>query len=148
MSLSPQALAEAYREAWYRVDLPEGAEEIRVGLPVPPRLSAWIAARRKHGAALVTACNPHGRRASDADNAAAQARLRALIAARGWPALPGEGGSDRGDWPAEPSFLVALDSRAQAERLGRAFRQNAILWLPRRGRTELVWLAGPQAGCQ
>lgn len=140
LSAGTDALRVAYETAWYRVELTEGAEPLRVGEPVPPRVAAWIASGRKPGAAFVTACNPHGRLAAEAENAEAIGRLRALVAARGWPAVPGAGGSERGDWPAEPSLLVALDSRAQAERLGRAFRQNAILWLPVAGAVELVWL--------
>lgn len=140
MSAGIDALRVAYETAWYRVELTDGEEMLRVGEPVPPRVAAWLAQRGKRGAAFVTAYNPHGRLASHAENAEAMGRLRTLVAARGWPALPGAGGSERGDWPAEPSLLVALDSRTQAERLGRAFRQNAILWLPVAGVVELVWL--------
>lgn len=141
-------LVSAYEAAWYRVDLCGGTERIRVGHPVPARLADWVRAHRKPGAAFVTACNPLGRQASATENAEAMARLAALISARGWPALPGAGGDERGVWPEEPSMLVALDSQAQAERIGRAFRQNAILWLPAAGTVSLVWLAEPQAGCQ
>lgn len=148
MSVGGGAQRAAYEAAWYRIELADGAETLRVGQVVPPRVAAWIASRHKPGAAFVTACNPSGRLVPEEENAEAMARLRALIAARGWPALSGAGGSDRGDWPAEPSLLVALDSMPQAERLGRAFRQNAILWLPRGGRVGLVWLDRSQAGCQ
>ncbi len=148
MSAVVEALRLAYETAWYSVALADGVEVLRVGQAVPPRVAAWIVAQGKPGAGFVTACNPHGRLASDKENAEAMARLRALVACRSWPALPGAGGSDRDDWPAEPSLLVALDSVTQAERLGRSFRQNAILWLPLTGTVELVWLARSQAGCQ
>ncbi len=148
MSAAAETLRSAYETAWYRVELGDGSQALRVGKPVPPRVAAWIASQGKPGAGLITACNPYGKLASTRENAEAMARLRALIAARGWPALPGAGGSDREDWPAEPSLLIALDSLRQAQRIGRAFRQNAILWLPQGGMVELVWLKSSQAGCQ
>ena len=148
MSAVVEALRSAYETAWYSVTLADGVEVLRVGDAVPMRVAAWIASQNASGATLITACNPFSRLASEAENAEAMARLRALVASRGWPALPGAGGSDRDDWPAEPSLLVALDSLRQAQRIGRAFRQNAVLWLPRKGKVELIWLRGSQAGCQ
>lgn len=135
----PAALIAAYRAAWYRVELPEGAETLRIGAPAP-RTQAWLRARGCAGAAFVTACNPHGQRQDEAANAAATARLRAHIEARGWPFLVGAGGDDAGGWAPEPSLLVALDGVARAAELGRMFEQNAVVWLPAEGPARLVLL--------
>lgn len=133
------ALIAAYRAAWYRVELPEGAETLRIGAPAP-RTQAWLGARGCAGAAFVTACNPRGQRQDEAANAAAMARLRAHIEAQGWPFLAGAGGDDAGGWAPEPSFLVALDGVARAAELGRMFEQNAVVWVPAEGPAQLVLL--------
>lgn len=133
----PAALVAAYRAAWYRVELADGAETFRIGAPAP-RTQAWLHARGRAGAVLVTACNPRGERLGEAANRAAMARLRAVVAARPWPFLAGAGGDDAGAWPPEPSLLVACDSVAEAAALGRMFDQNAVVWLPAEGPAQLV----------
>lgn len=125
----PAPLIAAYRAAWYRIALPDGDEIVRIGAPAP-RTQAWLRGHGAAGAAFVTACNPHGQRRDDDANAAALARLRAHVRARGWTFLEGAGGDDAGAWTPEPSLAVALDSMADAAALGRAFSQNAVVWIP------------------
>jgi hypothetical protein len=135
----PAALIAAYRAAWYRVELPDGAETLRIGAPAP-RTQAWLRAQGRAGAVFVTACNPRGERRDDAANRAAMACLRAVVAARPWPFLAGAGGDDAGRWAPEPSLLVARDSVEDAAALGRMFDQNAVVWLPAEGPAQLVLL--------
>lgn len=136
----PASLIAAYRAAWYRVALPDGQETIRVGAPAP-RTQAWLRGLRAAGAAFVTACNPRGERQDDDANAAAMARLRAHVAAQGWSSREGAGGDDSGAWAREPSLLVILDTPAQAAALGRAFDQNAVVWIPAGGPARLLLLS-------
>lgn len=139
-STLPAALIAAYRAAWYRIAHPDGPETIRIGAPAP-RTQAWLRAIGCAGAAFVTACNPRGESQPDEANAAAMARLRAHVAARGWPCREGAGGDDAGAWTPEPSLLVALDAPVQAAALGRAFAQNAVVWIPAEGPARLVLLS-------
>lgn len=86
--------------------------------------------------AIVTPCNPKGRRRTRAGNArrlaAAQRRLGAL-GLRWWP---GDGGSP--DWThVEPGFAIATD-RATAQRLARDWKQSAFWWVE----GTRVWLCG------
>ncbi|MFQ3623159.1 MAG: DUF3293 domain-containing protein [Acetobacteraceae bacterium] len=140
MSAVPADLIALYEAALYRVELPGGRETLRLGAPIPPRLRDWIAALPGDGAAYLTACNPLGERQDGAMNDAAMARLRALVEARGWPWLEGEGVDPQALWPAEPSLLIGLESEIQARRLGRAFHQNALVWIDKAGGARLVLL--------
>jgi hypothetical protein len=140
----PASLIAAYRAAWYRIALPDGQETVRIGAPAP-RTQAWLRSLGAAGAAFVTACNPRGQCQDDAANAAAMARLRTHVAARGWTFLEGAGGDDAGAWAPEPSLAVALDSPAEAVALGRAFDQNAVVWIPAEGSAVLLITRGETA---
>lgn len=67
-------------------------------------------------------------------------RLERRLRRSGLRAAPAEGGDEGGEWQPEPSLLVPLADARAAAALGRAFRQNAVLWVPRRGRVRLLLL--------
>jgi len=77
---------------------------------------------------------------SRAINARAQARLLAAARRAGWPTLKGRAQPQDSSWEAEESLLILGLRRAQAARLGRQFQQNAIVYLARHQRPELVFL--------
>lgn len=135
----PAALLEAYRNAEYVV-FGEPPLVLRIG-ERNPRLDSMLEAARKASAAFLTACNAHGERRSDTDNQAAQVRLERALEEKPYGCYPGEGRDPAGSWPAEPSLLVVGIPRAEAEALGRAFGQNAIVFAERGAAPELVVLA-------
>jgi hypothetical protein len=135
----PDALIEAYRTAEYVV-FAESPFVLRIGSP-SPRLDAMLGEQGLQGAAFITACNPRGERRSDAHNAPAMAALMAALKRRRYACIAGEGRDPEGRWPAEPSVLVLGVSREEAESLGRAFGQNAIVYAVRASVPELVLLA-------
>jgi hypothetical protein len=117
---------QAYLETDYRV-LDPAPCVLRVGV----RSEALDAVHRAHGAsgsALLTAFNPFGARVTDAENEAAQGALRAGLTRRGLGVLDAVGVHPSNGWPPEPSFLVLGLTRDEAEALGRALSQDAILW--------------------
>ena len=77
--------------------------------------------------AYITALNPRSEPRTQAENEAAQARLEAELAAGGYSFLRGVGVDPSGQWPGEPSVLVLGISGGDAQRLGRAYGQNAIV---------------------
>jgi hypothetical protein len=89
---------------------------------------------------FVTACAPLGRRRKHGAEQRAHRGLLRLLARSRRRHLEGEGGDDIGAWPAEPSVLVALADPRAAAAWGHAFRQNAVLWVPRRGSVRLLIL--------
>lgn len=137
MALAADVL-DAYRNAEYVV-FGEPPLVLRVGEP-NRRLDSMLEAANRATAAFVTACNARGERRSETDNQAAQVRLEGALEEKPYGCYPGEGRDPAGAWPAEPSFLVVGIPREEAEALGRAFRQNAILFAERGGAPQLVVL--------
>lgn len=132
MLLSPQLIA-AYEQADYVV---HGRFVLKVGR----RSAALDALMEEHGAtraAFVTAVNPRGEKLGDEENRTA---LAALEASLGYPFYRGEGRDPEHHWPAEPSLLVVGIARGEAEALGRAFRQNAIVYAEKGAAPQLVML--------
>jgi hypothetical protein len=127
-------LARAFQATAYQV----GSIAIRPGRRCP----GAVALLRRMGAregAFVTACNPMARRQAPGWNAVAQRRLRE--AAGRWPMLPALSQPLRAlhaGW-AEDQWFVAAPPRCVA-RLGRRFRQRAILAVGRDGVARLIWI--------
>ena len=77
---------------------------------------------------FVTACNPYSQSWSPACNSARHQGLLASLAKHGYPYIAGYGRHPAGNWPAERSVLVLGLSLNQAELLGSALHQNAVVW--------------------
>jgi hypothetical protein len=134
-------LHDAYLATDYEVTTPEGIVTLRAdGPPVgDPRAMAVIAGRR---ITVVTAWNPRSVAQSPDVNAAANARLRADLQARGWTfwdavgrSRPVSGGGD----PAtvawfEDSFAVVDVDPDQVRQLAHTYGQIAVcVWDGERG---------------
>jgi len=121
----------------YGVTLPGGESvDVRVGARAPAvdealaaLSSSSSAPSRARAWALVTAFNPWAQPASAADNADADAKLAAWIAARGLPSLRSTGGRG-GDaaWPPEPGYVIAGLDLIDAHALARACAQAAFVY--------------------
>ncbi len=118
---------EAYWNTDYHV-LATPPMTLSVGVP-NPAFDALLKQRKAGCAAMITAFNPHSCRASDADNAAAQRRLKRVLDEAGYAMLDAEGIGRSGGWPAEPKFLIFDIPLEAAKRLARQFRQNAFVWV-------------------
>ena len=141
MPLSPDLIAR-YENADYVVfGATSGAPELvlRIGEP-SARLDKLLAAEGATTAAYITAANPRGEQKTEAENAAAVITLHELVVAAGYPRHPGEGRDPEGRWPPEPSLLIVGIYRANAQKLGRLFEQNAIVFVQKGGAPELVVL--------
>lgn len=137
MALRPELLA-AYRAAAYVVcATPETV--LRVG-EKSAELDALLEAEGATGAVFITAANPGSVVKTSRQNLMATAALVESQNALGRACYQGEGRDPTGTWPAEPSVLVVGIPRAEAEALGRAFGQNAIVWFDKGGAGELVVL--------
>ena len=120
------ATLHAYTQTHYRV-LAEQPFALRIGRH-SARLQSLHAAHHTDCSAFVTACNPYSQPWSMARNSAAHQALRTRLAQHGWTCLPGYGRHPAGRWPAERSLLVPGLGLAQAQALGTALRQNALVW--------------------
>lgn len=138
MPLAPELLA-AYEKTDYVV-FGEPELVLRIGEPNQD-LDELLAAEGASTAAFITAANPGGRARSHWQNEIANAALVRSQTEAGFRCFEGEGRAPDGSW-AEASVLVVGIPRADAEIVGRAFGQNAIVFLERGRPAELVLLAG------
>lgn len=138
MPLGPDLII-AYLGAEYAV-FGEPELVFRIGEPSAD-LDALLEAEGAETACYVTAANPHGRRAANAENVLATTALLESQRQAGYPCFAGEGRDPQGEWPSEPSVLVVGISRAEGQVLGRSYEQNAIVFVRKGGAPELVVLA-------
>ena len=89
--------------------------------------------------AFMTAWNPLSQLRSPWYNVHRQRALLRAVENSGWQWLRGLAQSDAEDWPAEPGLLVVGIGAAQARRLGRRFRQYAVVLGDRGKASRLVW---------
>lgn len=125
-SAIPAAAINAYLAADYMVFSAEPFA-LKIG-QTSPELARWFKHKRTDSAAFITAWNPLGEPAPDAENRAAQKKLLARIKAEGMPYLDGEGRDPSGQWPGEPSLLVFGISLETARKLAGEFRQNGLVY--------------------
>jgi hypothetical protein len=135
--VTPELIA-AYEKALYVVfGRPELV--IRIGEPNPD-LDELLAAEGAASGAFITAANPAGVATSAWKNEIANAALVETQTQAGYRCFEGEGRDPQGRWRPERSALVVGIPRADAERVGRAFGQNAIVFVERGRAPELVVL--------
>jgi hypothetical protein len=128
----------AYEKALYVVF---GKPELvlRIGEPNPD-LDELLEAEGAATAAYVTAANPRGEAATPWKNEIANAALVQTQTQAGYSCFEGEGRDPKGNRTAERSVLVVGISRPDAEVVGRAFAQNAIVFVEKGRAPELVLL--------
>jgi hypothetical protein len=131
-------LLAAYEKAHYAV-FGEPELVLRIGEPSPD-LDELLDAEGASTAAFITAANPRGQVADPFENQVANAALHQSQVQAGYACYSGEGRDPEGKWTAEPSVLVVGIARADAEALGRALEQNAIVFCERGKPPELVVL--------
>jgi hypothetical protein len=129
----------AYRNTDYRVGREPCRFVLRIGIP-SPHLQTLYASAGHASAAFITAFNPHGEQQDDALNEAAHARLGEQLRQSAVIVIEGEGVATEGNWPPEKSFLVIGLSCEAAAEIGRAARQDAIVWAGEDALPELVVL--------
>ena len=137
MRTTPELIA-AYEKALYVVF---GKPELvlRIGVHNPD-LDELLEAEGAATAAYVTAHNPRGEARTAWQNEIANAALVELQTKAGHPCYEGEGRDPEERWAAERSVLVIGISRSDAEAVGRAFEQNAIVFVEKGRAPELVLL--------
>lgn len=133
-----EPLIVAYKAAHYVV-FGEPEIVLRIGQP-NAALDRLLEVRRAACAAFVSAANPHGLRRGVVANVIAFYSLKYRLRKSQYVFFEGEGRDPKGEWRPEGSVLVLDMLRADAEALGRAFEQNAIVFIERGGAPELILL--------
>jgi len=132
-------LEAAYRATTYRVFLPAGAIDLRLG-EASPVLAAWLAEEGVSTWAILTACNPASQPLAPAENAERQSQLECTLLEQGLLTFAGENVADDGVWPNEESCFVPGVELKNSVALARRFGQNALILGGEDGVPHLVWL--------
>ena len=132
------ATVRAYRQTHYRV-LALRRFTLHLSRHSEP-LQALHATYDVGCSAFVTASNPYSQPCSLARNGARHQALIASLARHGHAYLPAYGRHPAGTWPAERSVLVLGLTLWQAQALGAALQQNAIVWSGANATPQLILL--------
>src|SRR3954469_18813194 len=132
------ALLLAYEMSEYVVFEPKLV--FRIGEP-NAALDELLESHGERMAAFITASNPRSKPRPKEENEAANARLLESQRLLSRTCLEGEGRSPDGNW-AERSLLILGIPLAEAEALGRAYGQNAIVFCEKGRPPELLLISG------
>jgi hypothetical protein len=135
-------LERAYQHTTYRVFLPGGCYDLRVGT-TSESLRAWLEKTGAEGFAILTAHNPGSTQCPAEENAARQAELECELLEAGFEPYAGENVSDDGLWPVEESCFVTDLPLADALELAGEYGQIALLFGGTDACPRLVWVPGP-----
>ncbi len=125
--IDPQKIR-AYLATHYRVGHTDDCPVLRIGKACP-ELGPLFAANDGDCAGFLTAYNPRGTQQSDLKNEASHRLLHAQLSALGLTLIEGSGSEPGTNWPAERSFFALGLTRDAASDFGRAFDQDAIVWV-------------------
>lgn len=132
-------LEAAYKATTYRVFLPSGMCELRIGEP-NETLRCWLETADCDSFALITAHNPGGEPADDARNAERQSQLECELLEGNYEPYAAQHEADSGAWPDEESCFVPDISVEDACALAADFGQNAVVCGGPDGVPQLVWI--------
>jgi hypothetical protein len=128
----------AYRATTYRVFLPGGGCDLRVGI-ASETLRCWLETAGARSFAILTAYNPGSIPVAAADNARRQSQLACVLREQGYETYAGENLADDERWPAEESCFIPDIALASALAIAVGHGQNAIIYGTADGRPELLW---------
>lgn len=132
-------LEAAYRSTTYRVFLPGGGCDLRLGV-VSETLRCWLETAGAASFSILTAHNPGSRDVDSEENMLRQAQLECALLELGYEPYAGENVADDDSWPSEESCFVPGISVTEALALGERYGQNAIICGGADGKAELVWV--------
>ena len=135
-------LEAAYRATTYRVFLPGGGCDLRLGV-ASETLRCWLETAGVARFAILTAHNPGSEDVDSEENVLRQAQLECALLELGYEPYAGENVADDDIWPDEESCFVPGISVAEALALGERYGQNAIVCGGAEGKAELVWVGNP-----
>ncbi len=119
-------LFEAYKNTTYRVYLTLGEIEIRIGV-MNLLLHEFLLSNNVESWAFITACNPYSVLQNADANTFLNTQLEAYLLEKQYLFFKGMGVGDDDSWKAEASFMVLDIRKEDAIKLGKQFKQNAIV---------------------
>lgn len=119
-------LFEAYKNTTYRVYLPLSEIDIRIGV-MNPLLQELLLCNNSESWAFITAYNPYSVMQNADVNTLLNTQLENYLSEKRYVFFKGMGVGDDDSWEPEASFMVLDIRKEDAIKLGRQFKQNAIV---------------------
>ena len=119
-------LFEAYKNTTYLVYSPIGEIDIRIGV-MNPLLQQLLLNNSSESWAFITACNPYSVMQNEDVNTLLNTQLEDYLSGKRYLFFKGIGVGDDNSWEPEVSFMVLNIRKEDAVKLGRQFKQNAIV---------------------
>ena len=132
-------LEAAYRATTYRVFLPGGLCELRIGQPCET-LRCWLETASCTEFALITAHNPGGQQVDAATNAERQSQLECELLEANYEPYAAQHEADAEGWSDEESCFVPGISPEDACALAADYGQNAVVCGGADAVPHLVWI--------
>ncbi len=130
---------QAYVDTDYLVRCDRGELPIRVG-EKSRQVDQLLCRSKARSAVFITAWNPFSLKRGMHTNQQAHRRLSSVLWRWRTPYFEGEGRGDSCNWTPERSVLALRVTRRTAKRLGRRFRQNAVVLVSYGKPAELLML--------
>ena len=120
-------LFEAYKNTTYRVYLPLGEIDIRIGV-MNPLLQQLLLSNHVESWAFITAYNPYSVMQDTGVNTILNTQLEDYLLGKRHVFFKGMGVGDDNSWEPEASFMVLNIRKEDAKKLCKQFKQNAIVY--------------------
>ena len=132
-------LEAAYRATTYRIFLPGGYADLRLG-EANETLNTWLKKNGCTAFAIMTAYNPGADRLDAGKNAERQSQLECDLLEGNYEPYAGENVADDANWPVEETCFVPDIAQEDACALAEDYGQNAIVCGDADGIPKLVWI--------
>ena len=119
-------LFEAYKNTTYRVYLTHGEIDIKIGV-MNLLLHELLLSNNSESWAFITACNPYSVMQNSDVNTFLNTQLEDYLIGKRYLFFKGMGVGDDYSWEPEASFVILNIGKEDAIKLGRQFKQNAIV---------------------
>ena len=119
-------LFEAYKNTTYLVYSPIGEIDIRIGV-MNPLLQQLLLNNSSESWVFITAYNPYSVMQDAGVNTILNTQLEDYLSGKRYLFFKGIGVGDDNSWEPEVSFMVLNIRKEDAVKLGRQFKQNAIV---------------------
>ena len=119
-------LFEAYKNTTYRVYSPIGKIDIRIGV-INPLLQQLLLNNSSESWVFITAYNPYSVMQDAGVNTILNTQLEDYLSGKRYLFFKGIGVGDDNSWEPEASFMVLNIRKEDAVKLGKQFKQNAIV---------------------
>ena len=134
----PSELVAAYEATNFEVNY-ETPFVLKVGT-FSKDLQSMLSKLNHNTGCFITAYNPESIEKTLVENESSQEKLYSDLSALDCKIFCGFGADPDGNWEGEPSYFAIGISKENAQRLGKKYRQNAIVWCDERCIPELLLL--------